>query len=284
MYKRVMICTLIVAATALGATAAHGALQNAVQVKVNFKKAGASGSISLQLVNMDDAPLPEGKPASTRGLRNLLYNGGVVPQRVKRLIVQSSSIRYNRHALPYCKLRYNGQYKIPTRADGISGAENLTWVPGRKNPSAVKRNCPSKSVLGQGNFTATIGTPGVAYNPAMGTVLEGTIVAYNHAPRKGDTFAAVVRLDVRNPVPATQYLYVGVNRRGVLRADIPSRLEIPSNLDGALPPGEVSLTSMAIKLKAPKPPKKRRGRKAPKPIFTIKSFKSLNVYGQLVRE
>lgn len=279
MRTKLIIGISVLAALAIGVTSSNAALQNAVQVKLNFKKAGGPGSLSLQLINMDDVPLPEGKPLSARGLHNALYDGGLVPQRVKRLIVQSSSAKYNRKALPSCSVIFNGQKKIPTNADGITGAEELTYVPGEKNSSDVKKACPAKSVLGKGTFTAVVGTAGAPYDPSQAGALEGTVIAYNYKPRSGDTLGTVVRLHVNNPVPANQYLYVGVSKSGILRADVPSRAEIPINLSNAIPQGEVSMTSLNLKLTAPKP-KSRRG----KPIFTIKSFKSLNVYGQLVRE
>lgn len=281
--KRLLIVGLtVIAALAVGVITAGAALQNAVQVKVNFHKAGGPGSLSMQLINMDDVPLPEGKPLSARGVRTALFNGGLVPQRVRRLIVQSNSVRYNRRALPECKVIFNGQRKVPTRADGITGAEELTYVPAERNSSAVKKACPKKSIIGRGNFTAVVGSPGQPYNPAQAGALEGSIVAYNYRPARGDQFGAVIRLHVDNPVPANQYLYAGVSKRGVLVADPPARSQIPTNLDASLPAGEVALTSMDIKLTAPKP--KRRHGRAGKPIFTIKSFKKLDVYGQLVRE
>jgi hypothetical protein len=283
MRTRTIIFISALVALALAATGANAALQNAVQVKLNFKKAGGPGSVSMQLVNVDDAPLPEGSALSKTALHNLLYDGGLVPQRIKRLVVQSSSVRYNRKALPYCTVIFNGQRKLPTRADGMTGAEELTYVPGKQNSAAVAKACPRASIIGTGSFSATVGTPGQPYNPAQAGALEGTIVVYNYVPASGDTMGTVVRLNVQNPVPATQYLYVGVSRRGVLTANVPARSEIPTNLDAAIPPGEVSLATMMLTLKAPTPKRTRSGRRG-KPIFTIRSFSRLNVYGQLVRE
>lgn len=268
----------------LVATVSQAALQNAVRVKLNFHKAGGPGSLSIQLINMDDVPLPEGRPLSKRGLHNALYNGGLVPQRVAKLIVQTNSARFNRHALPYCTVVFNGRKIVPTRADGITGAEELTYVPGERNSHRIKRECPKKSVLGRGSFTATVGTPGLPYNPAQAGALEGSVIVYNYRPHRGDTLGTVVRLHVDNPVPANQYLYVGVTRyRNIMRATIPRRSEIPTNLDAAIPAGELSMTSLDLKLTAPMP-KRRRHHRAGKPIFTVKSFKRLDVYGQLVRE
>jgi hypothetical protein len=282
MRAKLVILAVALFAMATGVATSEAALQNAVQAKLHFKKAGGPGSIFVQLVNMDDVPLPTGRPLSKRGLHNALYDGGLVPQRLSRLVVQSSSVRYNRRALPTCRVVFRGQAKIPTRADGITGAEELTYVPGERNSHAVKKACPKKSILGRGTFTATVGTPGLPYNPAQAGALEGTVIIYNYRPKKGDTLGTVARLHVDNPVPSTQYLYAGVSRRGVLIADVPRRTEIPTNLDATIPPGELSMTSLSLDLKAPRP-KRHRGR-AGKPIFTIKSFKKLDVYGQLVRE
>lgn len=283
MRRLLLACVLGCAVFVAGVTTSGAALQNALHVKVNFKKAGSAGSLSMQLVNINDAPLPEGRPVSDRGVRGMLYDGGLVPERIQRLIVQSSSIRYNRKALPYCKVIFNGQKKIPTRADGITGAEQLTYVPKKKNSSGVKKACPQKSILGSGTFTAAIGTPGLPYNPTNAGILTGSVIVYNHQPKKGDTLGAIVRISVNDPVPSNQYIYAGVSRGGKLVASIPSRAEIPLNLDASLPAGEVALTSISVKLKAPKVKKARRGRKAGKPIFTIKTFKDVRVYGQLVR-
>lgn len=282
---RFRFITILVAGItlALGASSVDAALQNAVRVKLNFKQAGGGGSIAMQLVNADDAPLPEGRPLSARGLHNMLFDGGLVPQRISRLVVQSSSMRYNRKALPYCKVRFGGQAKLPTRAEGMTGAEELTYVPGKRNSRTVARICPKRSILGRGTFTATVGTPGQPYNPAQAGALEGDLVVYNYRPARGDTLGTVVRLHVDTPVPSNQYLYVGVSRRGVLKADIPRRSEIPINLDATIPPGELAMTSMNLTLKAPTAKRTRSGRRG-KPIFTIRSFRSLNVYGQLVRE
>lgn len=283
MHKKLILPIVAVAALAIGVGSSGAALQNAVQVKLRFHKAGGPGSLYLQLVNMDDVALPEGKPLSKHGLHNALYNGGLVPQRVAKLIVQSRSARYNRHALPYCKVVFNGRKTIPTRADGITGAEELTYVPGEPNSHRVKRDCPKRSIIGRGTFTAVVGTPGLPYNPSQAGALEGSVMIYNYQPRRGDSLGTVARLHVDNPVPANQYLYTGVSHRGVLTAVIPRRSEIPTNLDAAIPAGEVSLTSIDLKLTAPKPKRSRHGRRG-KPIFTIKSFKRLDVYGQLVRE
>ncbi len=276
--KLIAIATALVA-LAVGVATSHAALQNALQVKVNFKKAGGPGSLSIQLINMDDQKLPEGKPMSAAQLKTALYDGGLVPERVSKLIVASNSAKYNSKALPYCNVVYNGQKKIPTRADGITGAENLTPIPGEKNPSDVLKNCPTKSILGSGTFTAVVGTKGAPYDPSQAGALEGKIYVYNYKPASGDQFGTVALLHVDNPVPANQYIYSGVSKSGVLKSVIPTRAEIPTNLDATIPAGEVAMTSLNLTLKAPKPAKKNG-----KPIFTIKSFSNLNVYGQLERE
>lgn len=265
----------------IGGGTADAALQNAVKVKSSFKKAGGPGSLTLQLINIDDAPLPVGKSISQRRLHRYIFNGGLVPQPIKRVVVSSRAARYNRHALPYCKVYFNGRKTIPTRADGITGTERLTYVPRQRNSRSVSRACPKKSIIGRGNFTATIGTPGMAYQPVLAGVLEGSVIAYNYQPKRGDTLGTVVRLHVKRPVPSTLYLYVGVSKRGVIDAKIPTRADIPPNLDAALLPGAVSLTSVDLKLTAPKP--KRRHGKRGKPIFTIKSFRKLDFYGQIIR-
>jgi hypothetical protein len=290
--KLIIIATALVV-LALGATVSNAALQNAVQVKINFKKAGGPGSLTLQLANMDGSPLPEGKPMSFNSLKEWLLCEGVqprggcearagvgrVPQRVSKLIVSSPSAKYNSKALPYCKVIFNGQDKIPTKADGITGAEgSLTPRPGKSATADAKKNCPLKSVLGTGEFSAVIGTVGAQYDQSISGAIMGTVTAYNYKPRSGDQFGAVVRLDTTIPVESTLYIYTGVSRSGVLTASVPSRAEIPSNLDGAIPDGQVVMTGMNLNLKAPKPPKKK------KPIFTVKSFSNLSVYGQLVRE
>lgn len=282
MRAKLIVLAVALLAMAVPVATSEAALQNAVQAKLHFKKAGGPGSIFVQLVNMDDVPLPEGKPLSRRGLSMALRNGGLVPQRLKRIVIQSRSARFNRRALPYCKVVFRGQARIPTRADGITGAEELTYVPGQRNSRSVSRACPKRSILGRGDFTATVGTPGQPYNPAQAGALEGTIIVYNYRPARGDTLGTVVRLHVDNPVPSTQYIYTGVSKRNVLTANVPSRAEIPTNLDATIPPGELSMTSVNLSLKAPTP--KRRHGKRGKPIFTVKSFKKLDLYGQLIRE
>jgi hypothetical protein len=288
--KLIAIATAILA-LAVGVTASNAALQNAIQVKMNFKKAGGPGSLSLQLINMDDATLPEGAPMSATQLQNALNDGGLVPQRVSKLIVQSSSAKFSTKSLPYCQLGKvildpNTNAKtgfeivktIPTRATGMTGAENYTYVPGKQNDKDVTKACPSKSLLGKGDFTAVIGTPGQPYNPAQAGAISGKVYLYNYKPQGGDQFGTLAMLSVQNPVPSNQYLYAGVDRKNVLRTSVPSRAEIPTNLDASLPAGEVSMTSLQLKITAPKPAKGK------KPIFTVKSFSNLNVYGQLVRE
>lgn len=291
--KLIIIATALVV-LALGATASNAALQNAVQVKINFKKAGGPGSLTLQLANMDGSPLPEGKPMSFTQLKEwLLCEGatpragcegragtGRVPQRISKLIVASTSAKYNSKALPYCKVIFNGQNIIPTNADGITGAESdLTPRPGSKlNPKDALKNCPLKSVLGTGEFTAVVGTVGGAYDQGNAGAIAGKVTVYNYKPRSGDQFGTVVRLDSEIPVPSTLYIYAGVSKSGILAANVPPRSDLPSNLIGAIPEGEVVMTGMNLNLKAPKPAKKK------KPIFTVKSFSNLSVYGQLVRE
>lgn len=277
-FKLIAIATALVA-LAVGVTTSHAALQNALQVKMNFKKAGGPGSLSLQLINVDDTPLPEGKPMSAAQLKASLFDGGLVPQRISKLVVQSNSAKFNSKAIPYCKIVFNGQAKIPTRADGITGAEELSYVPGEQNSAQVSKDCPKTSIVGKGDFTATIGTPGLAYDPSQAGAIQGTVVVYNYKPASGDQLGTVARLHVDNPVPANQYLYAGVSKKNILTAIVPKRSEIPTNLDASLPAGEVSMTSLSLNLTSPKP-KKKNG----KPLFTIKSFSKLDVYGQLVRE
>jgi hypothetical protein len=278
--KLIAIATAL-AALAFGVTTSHAALQNALQASMKFKKAGGPGSIQLQLVNVDDTPLPDGKPLSARQFHDRLYDGGLVPQRISKIVIQTSSAKFNSKALPYCALTdpNTGQKKdIPTRATGMTGAEEYSYVPGDQNAKAVSKNCPAASIIGKGDFTATVGNPGSPYDPGQAGALEGTVIVYNYKPAGGHTLGTVARLHVENPVPATQYIYSGITKSGVFTADVPSRAELPSNLEASIPAGEVSMTSIVLKLTAPKPPKGKG------PIFTVKSFSNLNVYGQLVRE
>jgi hypothetical protein len=275
----------IVAAFTIGIGTADAALQNGVRATAKFKKAGGPGSLYVQLINIDDAELPVGKPVSHNTIRNYLFDGGLVPQPVRKIIMRSRSAQYNRKALPYCNVYFNGVKTLPTRAGGATGAEELTYVPGRSNTRTVARRCPKKSVLGKGTYSAVVGNAGTAYQPIVNSVITGDLLAYNYPPRPGDTMAAVVRIHVKEPVAANQYIYVGVSRAEVITGVIPTRAEIPANLDGALLPGEISVTSMDIKLTAPKPKSKRtrRGRKPGKPIFTMKTPNKLDFYGQIER-
>jgi hypothetical protein len=288
--KLIVIATALVA-LAVGVTSSNAALQNAIQVKMNFKKAGGPGSLSVQLINMDDAPLPDGVPLSATQLQAALNDGGLVPQRIAKLVVQSTSAKFNSKALPYCRLGkvvldpvtnaktgFEIVNTIPTRATGMTGAEQYTYVPGKQNDKDVVKACPAKSLIGKGDFTAVIGTPGQPYNPSQAGAISGKVYLYNYKPQGSDQFGTLAMLSVQNPVPANQYLYNGVDRKNVLRAVVPSRAEIPTNLDASLPAGEVAMTSLSLKMTAPKPAKGK------KPIFTVKSFSNLNVYGQLVRD
>lgn len=286
--KLIAIATALVA-LAVGVTTSHAALQNAVGVNISFKKAGGPGNLKVQLINFDGnllkssgAPADPTKPLSDADMSKTLYNGnGVVPQRVKQLIVKSTSAKYNSKALPYCKLVNpdTGAVGIPTRAGGMTGAESLTPIKGESNNKTVLKNCPLKSIIGSGSFTAVVGNVGSAYDPGAAGALEGKVYIYNYKPASGDAMGTIALLHVDNPVPANQYLYNGVSKSGVLTANIPARSEIPTNLDASIPAGEVVMTSLNLKLTAPKPAKKNG-----KPIFTIKSFSNLNVYGRMVRE
>ncbi|MFT4048401.1 MAG: hypothetical protein QM648_01025 [Solirubrobacterales bacterium] len=288
--KLIAIATALVA-LAVGVATSHAALQNAVGVNVNFKKAGGPGTLQVQLINFDGNLLSSGggpanptKALSDADMHTTLYQGGgLVPQRVKQLIVKSTSAKFNSKApeVGYCKLVNpdTGATGIPTRATGMTGAETLTPIKGETNPASVLKNCPLKTMIGSGTFTAVVGQVGTAYNPSQAGALEGKIYVYNYKPAAGDALGTIALLHVDNPVPANQYLYNGVSKSGVLTANIPARSEIPTNLDASIPAGEVVMTSLNLKLTAPKP-KKKNG----KPIFTIKSFSNLNVYGRMVRE
>lgn len=297
--KLIAIATALVA-LAVGVATSHAALQNAVAVDVKFKKAGGPGSLNVQLVNFSGnllkctakgagnvcatpgGPLPESSAPTIWDLQASLYHGnGIVPERVARLVVKSTSAKYNSKALPYCTLKNpdTGVVGIPTRAAGMTGAEQLTPVPGESNNPAVLKSCPLKSLIGKGTFTAVVGTPGQPYNTAKAGALMGKIYVYNYKPNKGDALGAIALLHVDDPVPANQYLYNGVSKSGVLVSNIPTRAEIPLNLDLNIPAGEVVMTSADLKLTSPKPAKKNG-----KPLFTIKSFSNLNVFGRMVRE
>lgn len=277
--KLIAIATALVA-LGVGVATSQAALQNAVQVKINFKKAGGPGSLELQLINIDDVPLPEGQPLSSTALRSALYDGGLVPERVSKLILQTSSAKFNSKALPYCELYDESGNKrdIPTRASGMTGTEQYTYLPGANNNQYVKKNCPSSSIVGKGSFTAVVGTPGQPYDPSQSGAISGNMYLYNYKPRSGDRLGTLALLEAKDPVPANQYIYAGVDSRNVLRAIVPRRSELPTNLDASIPAGEVGMTSLLMKLVAPKP------KKGKKPIITIKSFSNVSVYGQLVRD
>jgi hypothetical protein len=68
-----------------------------------------------------------------------------------------------------------------------------------------------------------------------------------------------------------------VSKKGVITTVLPSRAEIPQNIADLLPPGIISMTKVNLTLTAPANGKK-------KPIFSVKNFSNLDVYGQLVRE
>lgn len=275
----------VIAAFSLAVGTADAALQSGVRATAKFKKAGGPGSLFVQLINIDDAALPGGRAVSHGTIRNYLFDGGTVPEPVRKIIMRSTAAQYNRKALPYCNVYFNGVKTLPTRAGGASGAEDLTYMPGRRNSSTVARHCPKKSLIGRGNYSAVVGAAGTPYQPIVNSILTGELLAYNYPPRPGDTMGAVVRINVKEPAAATQYIYVGVSGGKVITANIPTRAEIPANLDGILLPGEISLTSIDMKLTAPRPKsrKTRRGRKAGKPIFTLRTPNKLDFYGQIER-
>lgn len=259
--KLILIAT-VVAALAIGVSASNAALQNSVSVALKFKKAGGPGTLDLSLTNVED--------------------GGLVPQRIKTLIISSSSGVYNSKALPYCKIvptqQAGGKDEIPTNAAGNNTSDFLAPQPGGKNSATVLKNCPLKSLVGKGSFEAVVGNVGQPYDPSQSGLITGNTYMFNYKPRSGDTLAFVAWIQSNNPVPnANQYVYVGVSKSGVIKTDLPNRGDIPPNIAAVLPQGVISMTKLKLKLTSPKP-------KKGKPIFSIKSFSNLNVAGSLVRE
>jgi hypothetical protein len=252
----------VVAALAIGATTANAALQNSVSAQVKFAKAGGPGTINLTLNNIDES-------VGTPGY-------GKVTERIKQLIVTSKSVGYNSKALPYCTLP-GGQ--IPSNALNNNNSVQLTPVPGKNNTAAIKKACPEKSLIGKGTFTAVDGTVGSAADCGQAGCIKGAVYAYNYKPAGGDKLGTLAVIQSDTPVPnAWQYMYVGVNSKGTLTANIPSWSELPPIISQYLPQGTITMTSLSLKLTSPKPPKGK------KPIFTIKSFKNLDVGGSIVRE
>jgi hypothetical protein len=259
--KLILIAT-VVAALAIGVTASNAALQNSVSVNLKFKKAGGPGSLKLALTNTED--------------------GNLVPARIAKIIISSKSGVYNSKALPYCKIvptnTVGGKDEIPTNAAGNNRSEQLAPEPGAAAPDTVKKNCPLKSLVGKGTFEAVVGTQGQPYDPSQAGLITGKVFVYNYKPRAGDTVGFVAWIQSDNPVPnANQYQYISVSKKGVITTVLPSRAEIPQNIADLLPPGIISMTKVNLTLTAPANGKK-------KPIFSVKNFSNLDVYGQLVRE
>jgi hypothetical protein len=148
--KLILIAT-VVAALAIGVTASNAALQNSVSISLKFKKAGGPGTLALSLTNVED--------------------GGLVPQRIAKMIISSSSGVYNSKALPYCHivptLTKGGKDEIPTNAAGNNKSDFLAPQPGGKNQDVVLQNCPLNSLVGKGTFEAVVGNVGQPYDPAQ---------------------------------------------------------------------------------------------------------------------
>lgn len=249
----------VVAALAIGAGTANAALQNSVSAKVKFSKAGGPGTIELKLNNIDES-------VGTPGY-------GKVTERIKQLIVKSSSVAVNSKALPYCNIT------IPTNAAGNNDSTQRTYIPGKSNSSAITKACPKASLIGKGTFTAVDGTVGQAADCSQAGCIKGNLYAYNFKPRGGDRLGTVVLIQSDTPVPnAYQYMYTGWSKSNTLTADVPQWSDLPPIISQYLPQGTITMTSMTLKLTSPKP------KKGKKPIFTIKSFKNLDVFGSIVRE
>lgn len=259
--KLILIAT-VVAALAIGVTASNAALQNSVSVSLKFKKAGGPGTLDLSLTNVED--------------------GGLVPQRIAKMIISSTSGAYNTKALPYCKIvptqTVGGKDEIPTNAAQNNNSDFLAPQPGGKNPATVLKNCPLSSLVGKGTFEAVVGEVGKPYDPSQSGLITGNVYMYNYKPKAGDTLAFVAWIQSNNPVPnANQYQYVGTSKKGVITTVLPNRGDIPPNIAAVLPAGSISMTKLKLKITSPKP-------KKGKPIFSIKSFSNLNISGQLIRE
>jgi hypothetical protein len=246
--KLIAIAT-VVAALAIGVGMSNAALQNSVSVNVKFKKPGAGGTVSIALTNEDTKQ--------------------IVPQRISQMIVTSKSVKWNKKALPYCNIT------IPTNAAGNNTSAFLAPKPGKSNPASITKACPLKSLVGTGTFTAKVGTPGAAYDCGSAACISGYVYLYNYKPQAGDQAAFVAWINSDIPVQnANQYMYVGVNKKGTITSNLPDRGDIPPTIADNLPAGSIAMTSLNLKLTAPN---------AKKPIFTIKSFKNLDVSGSLVR-
>jgi hypothetical protein len=261
--KLIAIAT-VVAALAIGVTASQASLQQSISVNVKFKKAGGPGTVAVDLQNLE----PSGSNPDA-----------LVPERIAKLIVTSKSIAYKTKAVPYCKVvpseTVGGKDEIPTNAAQNNLSHQLTPEPGASNSQTILKNCPTASLIGKGTFEAVVGTVRAAFDPSQAGLITGKVFAYNYKPRSGDQAAFVTWIQSSNPVPnANQYTYVGVSKKGVLTANIPTRDEIPPNIASALPEGTISLTKLKLTLES----------KGKKPLFTIKNFSNLDVTGQLVRD
>lgn len=203
------------------------------------------------------------KPGNGGTIKVSLVNNdpGQVPERIKQIIVTSKTVKWYSKALPYCNVT------IPTNAAG--------------NNNAAKLSCPSKSRVGRGNFLVNTGVREQGI-PAELYEINGNITAYNYKPRSGDVAAFLVEIQSDVPVPnAHQYQYVGISRAGVMKADIPATEDLPPQVRDILlnlPGRKIALNTINLTLTAPKV------KKGKKPLFTIKSYKKLDVSGELVRE
>lgn len=262
MRTKVIFLVTVIAALAVGVTASNASLQQSLSVNVNFKKAGGPGNFKVSFVNVED--------------------GGLVPERIARMVITSKSVKYNSKALPYCKIIPTGSSTdtIPTNAAGNNNSEFLAPEPGQSNAATVLKNCPLKSLVGKGTFEAVVGNVRQAYDPSAAGLVTGKVFLYNYKPRSGDQAAMVAWVQSDNPVPnANQYLYVGVSKAGVINSVLPNRSDIPTKISDLLPQGVISMTKLSLTLTAPKPAKKNG-----KPLFTIKNFSKLDVKGELVRD
>lgn len=241
--KVIAIATAIVAALAIGALSSNAALQQdmSANVKLSKGKAGNAATVSLNFVNEED--------------------NGTVPQRISEVTLSSKIIKFNPKAAPYCNI------SIPKNPDPANDASSKTL------------NCPKKSKLTTGKFTAVTGTPGQAI-PADVGVINGEVRVFNYKPSGGQQ--AALLLEIWSNVPVQNghvYQLATVSKSGVLTTTVPRTTDLPPAIADILTGRQTVLTRFNLTLNG----KARQGKK---PYLTLKKGfeKSLDVRLQIKRD
>lgn len=173
---------------------------------------GGSATAALQnQLNVDILHKGQGYPATVKVYAQNYDSAGIIPERVRQVVLKSKSAKWNGKAVPKC----------------------TSVIPSKDVPAGpISPACSSKSLVGTGTAIVLAGNKNEPVPPQGGAnYVTSKLKIYNYKPSPGDKVTMLIEAISDQPIPdATIYMLAHVNSKGTLTATIPSVTEIPTNL------------------------------------------------------